>query len=55
MCVFCVIAGANEIALRSLSTDGWVTFKTFGLTGISIIAAIGAAPLMKAARRVSED
>ncbi|MCR9177222.1 MAG: septation protein IspZ [Alphaproteobacteria bacterium] len=55
MCVFCVVAAANEIAWRSLSTDAWVTFKTFGLTGISVIAAIGAAPLMKAAQRTSED
>jgi len=48
--VFCVLAVANEIAWRSLSTDGWVTFKTFGLTGLSVLAAIGAAPMMKPAR-----
>lgn len=50
ICVFCVMAAANEIAWRSLSTDGWVTFKTFGLTGLSVLAAIGAAPLMKSIR-----
>ena len=27
---------ANEIAGRTLSTDSWVTFKVFGLTGISL-------------------
>lgn len=49
MATFIVMATANEIAWRSLSTDGWVTFKTFGLTGLTVVAAIGAAPLMKAA------
>lgn len=49
MVTFVVMAAANEIAWRSLSTDGWVTFKTFGLTGLSVVAAIGAAPLMKSA------
>lgn len=34
--MFVSIAVANEIAWRMLSTDGWVTFKVFGLTGISI-------------------
>lgn len=47
ICAFCVMAGANEIAWRTLSTDGWVTFKTFGLTGLSVLAAIGAAPMMR--------
>lgn len=50
ICAFCVLAVANEIAWRSLSTDGWVTFKTFGLTGLSVVAALGAAPIMKSAR-----
>ena len=45
--VFCVMAAANEIAWRNLSTDGWVTFKTFGLTGLSILAGIGTVPFMK--------
>lgn len=49
--VFIVMATANEIAWRSLSTDGWVTFKTFGLTGLAIVASIGATPLMKVVRR----
>jgi intracellular septation protein len=34
--MFVTIALANEIAWRILSTDGWVTFKVFGLTGISL-------------------
>ncbi|SDF40510.1 MULTISPECIES: inner membrane-spanning protein YciB [Thalassobaculum] len=50
ICAFCIMAAANEVAWRTLSTDGWVTFKAFGLTGLSVVAAIGAAPLMKAVR-----
>lgn len=34
--MFGTIALSNEIAWRSLSTDQWVTFKVFGLTGISL-------------------
>ncbi|NQW12113.1 MAG: septation protein IspZ [Alphaproteobacteria bacterium] len=49
--VFVVMAVVNEIAWRNLSTDGWVTFKTFGLTGLAIVASLGAAPIMKTIRR----
>ena len=35
--MFCTIAAANEWAWRNLTTDGWVTFKVFGLTGISLV------------------
>lgn len=34
--MFATTAIANEIAWRSLSTDDWVTFKAFGITGISL-------------------
>ena len=34
--MFSCSALANEIAWRTLSTDAWVTFKVFGLTGISL-------------------
>ena len=34
--MFVCSALANEVAWRSLSTDSWVTFKVFGLTGISL-------------------
>jgi len=51
MGVFVVMAFANELAWRSLSTDGWVTFKAFGLTGIAIVASIGAAPIMRGAQK----
>lgn len=45
--VFCVLAAANEWAWRALSTDGWVTFKAFGLTGISLVASLGSAVILK--------
>ena len=49
--LFVVLAVANELAWRSLSTDGWVTFKAFGLTAIAILGSIGATPLIRRARR----
>ncbi len=49
--LFVVLAVANELAWRTLSTDGWVTFKAFGLTGIAIVGSIGATPLIRQARR----
>ena len=44
--MFAVSAGANEIAWRILSTDDWVTFKTFGLTGISVVFALMTMPII---------
>ena len=44
--MFASTALANEIAWRLLSTDGWVTFKVFGLTGISIVFAVLSVPVM---------
>jgi len=38
---------ANEIAWRNLSDDGWVTFKAFGLTGISMGFALLTIQIMK--------
>ena len=44
--MFVVTALANEIAWRTLSTDAWVSFKAFGLTGISLIFAVISIPIM---------
>ena len=44
--MFISSAIANEIAWRSLSTDGWVTFKAFGLTGLSLVFAVASVPVM---------
>ncbi|MEC8744223.1 MAG: septation protein IspZ, partial [Pseudomonadota bacterium] len=50
--MFVTSAIANEIAWRSLSTDGWVAFKAFGLTGISLLFAVASIPVFA---RYSED
>jgi intracellular septation protein len=51
MGVFVVMAAANEVAWRSLSTDGWVTFKLVGLTAIAVVGSVGAAPIMRRAQK----
>lgn len=38
--MFSTMALANEWAWRNLSTDAWVNFKVFGLTGISLGFAV---------------
>jgi intracellular septation protein len=38
--MFTVIAISNELAWRNLSTDNWVTFKVFGLTGLSLVFGV---------------
>ena len=44
--MFLTTALANEIAWRNLSTDDWVTFKVFGITGISLIFTVISVPIM---------
>jgi len=38
---------ANEVAWRSLSTDDWITFKVFGLTGISFLFFALSLPILQ--------
>ena len=45
--MFVCSAVANEIAWRTLSTEDWVTFKVFGLTGISLMFVVLSVPLMQ--------
>jgi intracellular septation protein len=45
--MFVCSAVANEIAWRNLSTDGWVTFKVFGLTGISLVFVMLTLPVIQ--------
>ncbi len=44
--MFLTTALANEIAWRNLSTDGWVSFKLFGLTAISLGFGLLSMPIM---------
>ena len=46
MAMFATTAIANEIAWRTLSTDAWVNFKVFGLTGLSIVFAVATVPIL---------
>ena len=50
--MFATSAIANEIAWRTLSTDGWVSFKLFGLTAISLAFGLMSVPVMT---RYGED
>ena len=45
--MFVCSAIANEIAWRNLSTDAWVTFKVFGLTGISLFFVMLTIPVIR--------
>ena len=47
MAMFASTAVANEIAWRTLSTDGWVNFKVFGLTALSLIFAVMTVPVIQ--------
>ncbi|MGC6516641.1 MAG: septation protein IspZ [Candidatus Puniceispirillaceae bacterium] len=46
MAMFASTAIANEIAWRTLSTDAWVNFKVFGLTGLSLVFAVATVPVL---------
>jgi intracellular septation protein len=43
---FLAMAILNEIVWRSVSTDAWVAFKTFGFAPITFLFAIAQAPLI---------
>ena len=45
--MFATSAVANELAWRMLSTDDWITFKVFGLTGISLLFFIVSVPILQ--------
>ena len=43
---FAAMALINEVMWRNLSTDQWVTFKVFGLMGLTLVFAVANAPFM---------
>ena len=45
--MFIVMAIANEIAWRNLSTDDWVSFKAFGIPILSIVFAVFSIPVIR--------
>lgn len=50
---FGLLAVANEVIWRTMSTDAWVNFKTFGLTGITFVFFLSQARLFS--RYAAED
>ena len=44
---FAAMAVLNEIVWRNYPTDVWVTFKVFGLLGLTLVFAVTQAPLLK--------
>ncbi len=52
---FLVMAGLNEIVWRTQSTDFWVSFKVFGIVGLTLLFAISQVPIMTRHRLPSED
>jgi len=46
-CFFAAMAILNEIVWRTQSTDFWVTFKVFGLMGLTLAFAVTQASLMQ--------
>jgi len=42
---FVALAILNEIVWRTLSTDAWVTFKTFGFVPLTVIFALSQTPV----------
>lgn len=43
---FLFMAGLNEVVWRNFTTDQWVTFKAFGLMGLTMVFALANAPYM---------
>ncbi len=43
---FLAMAALNEAVWRTQSTDFWVTFKVFGIVGLTIVFAISQVPVM---------
>lgn len=53
MLFMAVMGAANLIAAKTLSCDGWIDFKLYGLTGIMLLFAIGQSLLL--AKYFDED
>jgi len=43
---FIVLAGMNEVLRRTLTTDQWVTFKVWGVTGLTFLFALAQTPIL---------
>ena len=53
---FVVMAGLNELVWRTQSTDFWVTFKVFGLSGLTFLFILSQIPFVgRQARAASAE
>ena len=46
-CFFVAMAALNELVWRTQSEEFWVTFKVFGILGLTMVFAVCQAPLMQ--------
>jgi intracellular septation protein len=51
---FVVMAGLNELVWRTQSTDFWVTFKVFGLSGLTFLFILSQIPFVGRQARLAE-
>ena len=51
---FALMAVLNEVVWRTQSTDFWVTFKVFGLSGLTILFILTQMPFIARATRLAE-
>lgn len=52
---FLAMAGLNEAVWRTQSTDVWVSFKVFGILGLTLVFALAQTPLMRRHHLASEE
>jgi intracellular septation protein len=52
---FLLLACLNELVWRTQSTDLWVTFKVFGLIGLTFLFALAQVPLLNRYRQADGD
>lgn len=52
---FASLAAANEAVWRTQSTDIWVSFKVFGILGLTLAFAVAQTPLLYRHRRPAES
>ena len=51
---FIAMAALNELVWRSQSTDFWVTFKVFGLPGLTVLFILAQIPFVGRATRLAQ-
>jgi intracellular septation protein len=51
---FVAMAGLNELVWRTQSTDFWVTFKVFGLSGLTFLFILSQLPFVGHATRTAQ-